>query len=624
MGTPPSATSATTVVPVTAERANAATRNHHRVVLAGIAFVTALVLVLTVGSQISDSNLVVLTEATALLAGDHPYRDFFEWGAPLAAYLSAGAPLLVGSRLIGEFLIQWLFIVAGVVISFHLGLRLSRSIRVSLLVLPLVLIILAGTPTYHYSKLFVFPLTIWLGWWYMDHPGVRRSAGFGFASAVAFLLRHDYGVYAVLAFLTALVLACRPSESRRFRSMVNDAAAWIVAAAVLVGPWAMVVQTNEGLVDYVKTRAAMYEAPESAFVYASLLALNPVRAMSPTPTPTPTPGIVGFFWKDGVDDALRHQVERRHGLRLLDERDDLGRWRYQVSNVYDPSLLELDRHINDGIGFPWDRLNEMRWHLPRQEHVLQWLQQMTLLIPLLLLLTGGVTLYRRHRFNGDAPDARRMVLAGLFLAVVDSALLRQASYMVVVAPVTAALSASFLLGKTVLGRACAVGTLMLTGFAAIVSARDTLVFRPSYLVSSMPATWSKLLASPPVSDYAVFRYLRECTISSDRLLVTGETPFHVSYYAQRPIAGGHLYWHTGWRSGAFHEAQSLALLQRQSVPFVVSTRTHALDDFTRYPAIHAHLVKNYVELEGSDGAILVDARRRPTGRFGPMGFPCFR
>ena len=50
---------------------------------------TALVLVLTGGSQIYDTNFYSLWEATALLAGDHPYRDFYEWGVPLQAAVSA-------------------------------------------------------------------------------------------------------------------------------------------------------------------------------------------------------------------------------------------------------------------------------------------------------------------------------------------------------------------------------------------------------------------------------------------------------------------------------------------------------------------------------------------------------
>ena len=135
-------------------------------------------LVLTANSQIFDSNHYALTEATSLLAGDHPYRDFFEVGIPFAAYMAAGTQLLSGHRLLGEFLRQWVFIVAGLVIAFHLGLRLSRSRGATLAVLPLTLLVLADTPTYHYSKLFFFPLIVWAGWRYIEHqaPADPRSS----------------------------------------------------------------------------------------------------------------------------------------------------------------------------------------------------------------------------------------------------------------------------------------------------------------------------------------------------------------------------------------------------------------------------------------------------------------
>ena len=97
-------------------------------ILALVAALTIAVLILTAAHQIHDTNFYSLWEATALLSGDHPYQDFFEWGVPLQALVSAGAQRLVGYRLVGEFLIQWLFIVAGGVVSCHLALRLSQSI----------------------------------------------------------------------------------------------------------------------------------------------------------------------------------------------------------------------------------------------------------------------------------------------------------------------------------------------------------------------------------------------------------------------------------------------------------------------------------------------------------------
>jgi hypothetical protein len=46
-------------------------------VLLGLA---ACVLVITVDYQLFDTNFHTLWEGTALFAGDHPYRDFFDWG----------------------------------------------------------------------------------------------------------------------------------------------------------------------------------------------------------------------------------------------------------------------------------------------------------------------------------------------------------------------------------------------------------------------------------------------------------------------------------------------------------------------------------------------------------------
>ena len=256
-------------------------RAAHRRLLLLVGAVTAAVLVLTARSQIYDTNFYLLWEAAAILEGDHPYRDFFEWGAPLAAYLSAAMQLVVGYRLIGEFLMDWLFITAGVVISFHLGLRLSRSIGATVVMFVLALPLVAYAPTYHYSKLFFFPATVWLAWRYMDRPTPWRGAVFGCTTAAAFLFRHDYGVYIGFASVVAFVLArFAVPESRHPASLLKDAAAYAAGVATLVLPWAVVVQLNEGLIEYVQARTMLYERPSTTFVYPTLVMWNPVSVLA--------------------------------------------------------------------------------------------------------------------------------------------------------------------------------------------------------------------------------------------------------------------------------------------------------------------------------------------------------
>ena len=55
----------------------------HRRACWAIGALSAFVLILTAESQIYDNNFYSLAETPGLLAGDHPYRDFFDWGVPL-------------------------------------------------------------------------------------------------------------------------------------------------------------------------------------------------------------------------------------------------------------------------------------------------------------------------------------------------------------------------------------------------------------------------------------------------------------------------------------------------------------------------------------------------------------
>jgi hypothetical protein len=173
--------------------------------------------------------------------------------------------------------------------------------------------------------------------------------------------------------------------------------------------------------------------------------------------------------------------------------------------------------------------------------------------------------------------------------------------------------------------ACAL--LAVTTYAAAIWARQTPIFRPTTLYSSVRSTADILIGSPPAVAYedGRFRYFHECTRPGDRLLIAGQTPFDVSYSTGRPVAGGHLYWHTRWGSDPVNEARSLALLQRQSVPFAMAVEgDRVLEDLKAYPRIHEYIVTNYREVEGTDGTLLVDARRTPTGTFGERQLPCFK
>ena len=541
--------------------------------------ITSAVLVYSAAEQIFDTNFLFLWEATPLLAGDHPYRDFYEMGWPLMTLMSAAVQWAVGYRLIGEFLIQWTFIVASVLVGFRLAIRTSRSVWASLTTTVIAIAIVAATPTYHFPKLFFYPVAVWVAWWYMEAPNVRRGVVVGIVTAAAFLYRHDHGVYIGVGALLAFVLArvINPA-SRRWQSSAREVVAFTAAAAFPLLPWAILVQRNEGLIDYVRTRAewgAMWSA--HGFPYEALRDFNPASVM--------TAGV-----------------------------------------------------------------------LPSRGTAEHWLVQLTLLLPVFVLLrvADGVVSIRDDE-RQFSPDACRTVIAAAMVIVVAIRLFREDSYFVAVLPLAAVLGAQLLAGPgpgatpvwRIVQRVLAVSALLLTCVAAVgyVNAWDLL--KPSE-VNELESTFHQLLTSPPIdalqpretalqvqhADWStmdgdrrkkiLLRYMHDCTRGGDRILVTGSTPYDVDYYVERPIAGGHIEWHHGWRSDPVHARESLELLQSQSVPFGFSTNDPVLDDLGKYPDIRRYFEQNYVELEGSRGQLFVDRRRQPTGRFGALGFPCFR
>jgi hypothetical protein len=537
------------------------------------------VLVLTADYQIYDNNFYTLSEATALLAGEHPYRDFYEWGVPLQAFLSAATQYLIGYRFLSEFLLQWTFTVAAVVIAFHLSVRLSRSVSASFVMMLPVILNLAASPTYQYTKLFIYPCAILLAWRYMERPGPGRGAVLGLITAIAFFFRHDHGIYVGAAVLLAIVLAAvAHPDVQRPRMAARDLAVCALTGAVCVIPWAIVVAHSEGLFNYVQARAYINDKwAVRDPVFLTLFHMNPIRALTPDPT---------------------------------------------VSADADP----------------YERL--LAW-LPGRSNAQTWLQQVTLLTTVCIVVAALAQWFKARRDGVRAPeDTFEMLLAGALVLLVERQLFRETSYFVMVFPLAAAFGARLLTGppspageaistSTRVGRAwhvarrsVAVAVLAITTVTVAGYVRESNVLQPVYQLEHLPRTIERLVVSPPIdgfvsSAYArgvdaqqwqrldaggksdiALRYVHDCTAPGDHVLVSGLTPYQVGYYAARPVAGGHLYWHDGWRSDPVREAQSLDLLKRQSVPFAVSTSDGMLENLQRYPHIRAYVEANYVEIAG--------------------------
>jgi hypothetical protein len=623
-----------------------------------IAAATAAVLALMIPGQLFDTNFYTLWEATNLLAGDHPYRDFFEWGVPLQALISAAAQWIVGHRMIGEFiLVHWPFIVAGAVISFDLGYRLTRSLTATAVAAAIALAVLPDTPTFHYPKLFFYPLAIWLSWRYLDRPGAGAAAALGLATAVAFLFRHDHGLYVGVAAVLACVLARWTAPGRAWRLTLRETGAYAASATAVLLPWLLLVHVSEGVPEYVRARADLYEKWAGAGTFREVLAGSPARLFDGWVPRSPQPGILRFSWRDVVSDRERTGFEQRLGLRRIEGPAGDSRWAYHVDDLNRADLHELRNSVAEAEGFDWTRLEARNRWLPAREPARLWMAQITALVPFLLVASAAFAVWRHARNRTHAPpETPHLLLAGLVLIVIDAKLFREPSYAHLVAPLTAAMGARFLTVPPMMSGlqwARLTVAVALTGMTAVAAMTCMQPLRAVFSnLHSVPESFSRMLVSPPIEAYAtradvdrwtaahdraawdagqvqrwpeiVLRYMHDCTAPGDRLFVTGSTPFHTSYLVERPIAGGHLFWHHRWRADPDRESRLLTLLQSQSVPFAFSTHDPILDDLRPYPRIRAYLETHYRELPGTGRRLLVDQRRRPTGTFGPYAFACFK
>lgn len=179
----------------------------------------------------TNDHFELLAKAQQVLYGDWPIRDFFDNGRPLTIAASALALHLSGGTLLGEALVTITAISLGVALVFALTTALTGS---RLLAAWAAFCTMALEPRlYNYGKILLATLGLWLAFRYVDRPTPRRAALIGICGGLAFLIRHDLGMYlAVLATGTFLVTP----EAAAVRRLKHALLA-ILVAALLVAPY---------------------------------------------------------------------------------------------------------------------------------------------------------------------------------------------------------------------------------------------------------------------------------------------------------------------------------------------------------------------------------------------------
>ena len=294
----------------------------------------------------ANDHFMHLSRARQILLGDVPIRDFFDAGFFLQNYLSSAAQLLFGYDLFGEAVLTISFIAFGTMLVFHLSAQLSGSRWIA--GSSALLTLFAFPRLYSYPKVFLYVAAIALAWVYA-HRGSRWHVSLMAAlTALAFLLRHDHGVY--IAVMMVCFLGLREWDGAQFWRRLGLYAGVAVA---LVLPYLVFVQTTTGLLSYVAGTGS--QAQTTTLIQASLqITPLPFKVDRSAPlwvVAPPDERRVNVRWAEGATDTARQDREVHFGL-TGGVRADGRTWSYVLTDHETGNVQALvqDPMVDDTAG----------------------------------------------------------------------------------------------------------------------------------------------------------------------------------------------------------------------------------------------------------------------------------
>ena len=200
------------------------------------------------GDGFPNDHYVYITGGWQMLFGEWPTRDWVDPGLPLMFLASAGSQALLGQTLFAEAVLVSVAFGLGAVLTVAAVTELTGS--VGLAVLASVLEVAIVPRTYGYPKILVYAAAFLTFVRYIRQPDTRRLAWMVVVVAIAFLFRHDHGLFlGVGAALTVMLTPDGTTTTAKLRRVVLLA----LGAGVLVAPYLAYVQLDGGLWTYLQT-----------------------------------------------------------------------------------------------------------------------------------------------------------------------------------------------------------------------------------------------------------------------------------------------------------------------------------------------------------------------------------
>jgi hypothetical protein len=210
--------------------------------------VTAAFRFLALANGFSNDHFVYITGGWQMLFGEWPTRDFVDPGLPLMFAASGFAQSILGTTLFAEAVLVAVLLGVAAALTSLIVLELTGSMPLA--VVATVLEVAVFPRTYGYPKMLVYALGFLLFARYVSRPTTGRLCAVAASVALAFMFRHDHGLF--LWAGGVLMLMLHPAAAA-WQAALRRVAFFTALIVAMLAPYLVYVQINGGLWTYFRT-----------------------------------------------------------------------------------------------------------------------------------------------------------------------------------------------------------------------------------------------------------------------------------------------------------------------------------------------------------------------------------
>ena len=222
-----------------------------------------------------DDHYVHLAGGWQMTFGEWPTRDFVDPGLPAMFAASAAAQWLLGETLYSEVVLVAVAFAAAAAFTMLAVRQLTGSMILALLAAIAEVAIVPRT--YGYPKLLLYAVGFWLMTRYAVRPTIARAATMAAVVVIAFLFRHDHGLFLGIG---GLLVAALSTKERSVHAVLRSSGIFAALVAVCLLPYVIFIEAYMGLGLYIRTgiEFSRAEAARQGHVWPSLFGENRLQA----------------------------------------------------------------------------------------------------------------------------------------------------------------------------------------------------------------------------------------------------------------------------------------------------------------------------------------------------------